>query len=82
MPAERLRPAGGPRPLVRPDLEWAGQIRVQQPRSLDALQFDLRAFQRVVFDFLRRRTQQRKSYFPASWSTQNIDGVLEAHSFR
>jgi hypothetical protein len=33
MPAERLRPAGGPRPLVRPDLEWGGHVDHNHERA-------------------------------------------------
>ena len=45
------------------------------------MDFDLRALQRVFLDFLGRRPQQRKGHFCAGRSTQNIDRVLQIHSF-
>src|SRR5438445_797488 len=64
------------------DLEWAGQLRIQQPGAFDALHFYLRALQRVFLDLLGRRPQQRERHFMAGRSTQNIDRILQLHSFR
>ncbi len=36
------------------DLEWSGQVRIEQSRALDALHFDLRPLQRVILHFLGR----------------------------
>ena len=33
MPLERLHPAGGPKPLVGPDLEWGGHVDHNRERG-------------------------------------------------
>ena len=63
------------------DLERTAQVRVEYPGPLYALHFYLRPFEREILDLLRGGTQNRQRHFLPGRPAQEVDRILQLHSF-